>query len=202
MSTQADYERVLEFWFGALDARGVASEAKSRAWFEKNESFDREIEQRFGALHDELARGEKDEWLSSARGALAAVIVLDQLSRNMFRNTKRMFAFDPRALAIASTLVERGQDRKLAFSERIFVYMPFMHSERLEDQDRCVALFQALRDEHVGELRELCQYNLGYAERHRDIIRRFGRFPHRNALLGRESTPEELEFLKQPGSSF
>jgi uncharacterized protein (DUF924 family) len=202
MSTQADYEGVLEFWFGPLDARGVASEAKSRAWFEKNASFDREIEQRFGALHAELARGEKEEWLSSSRGSLAAVIVLDQFSRNMFRNTKQMFESDPRALAIATALVDSGQDRKLAFTERGFVYMPFMHSERLEDQDRCVALFQSLRDEHVGELRERCQDNLGYAERHRDIIRRFGRFPHRNAILGRESTPEELEFLKQPGSSF
>jgi uncharacterized protein (DUF924 family) len=202
MSTQADYEGVLEFWFGALDARGVASEARSRAWFEKNDAFDREIEQRFGALHAALARGERDDWLSSTRGALAAVIVLDQFSRNMFRNTKRMFESDPRALAIAAALVERGQDHKLAFDERGFLYMPFMHSEKLADQERCVTLFQSFRDEHVGDLRERCQYSLGYAERHLEIIRRFGRFPHRNAILGRESTPEEIEFLKQPGSSF
>jgi uncharacterized protein (DUF924 family) len=201
MSTE-DYEAVLEFWFGALDGRGVAAEAKTRSWFEKNEAFDREIEARFGALHAALARGEREEWLSSTRGSLATVIVLDQFSRNMFRNTKQMFASDPRALAIATALVERGEDRKLAFAERGFVYMPFMHSERLADQERCVELFQTFRDEHVGELRDVCQYSLGYAERHRDIIRRFGRFPHRNAILGRESTPEEIEFLKQPGSSF
>jgi uncharacterized protein (DUF924 family) len=202
MSTAADYERVLEFWFGPLDARGCASQAKSRAWFEKNEPFDREIEQRFGALHAVLARGEKEDWHASARGALAAVIVLDQFSRNMFRNTKQMFESDPRALSIATALVDRGADRKLAFDERGFVYMPFMHSEKLADQERCVELFRTFRDEHIGDLRERCQYSLGYAERHRDIVRRFGRFPHRNAILERESTPEELEFLKQPGSSF
>jgi uncharacterized protein (DUF924 family) len=197
-----DYEDVLEFWFGPLDARGVATEAKSRTWFEKNDAFDREIEERFGALHAALARGENEAWLSSARGSLATVIVLDQFSRNMFRNTKQMFDSDPRALSVATALVARGEDRKLAFAERGFVYMPFMHSERLSDQERCVELFRTFRDEHVGELRDNCQYSLGYAERHRDIIQRFGRFPHRNAILGRESTPEELEFLKQPGSSF
>jgi uncharacterized protein (DUF924 family) len=201
MSTPG-YEAVLDFWFGKLDARGVAAEAKSRAWFEKNEAFDREIEARFGALHAEIARGEHDDWLSSTRGALAMVIVLDQFSRNMFRNTKQMYDFDARALEIAKDLVERGEDRKLAFSERAFVYLPFMHSEDLVDQERCVELFQAFRDEHSGKLYDQCQYNLDYAIRHRDIVRRFGRFPHRNAILGRESTPEEIEFLKQPGSSF
>ncbi len=196
------YEAVLEFWFGPLDERGVATQEKSKSWFEKNDAFDREIEARFGALHAALARGEREDWLSSTRGSLATVIVLDQFSRNMFRNTKQMFASDPRALAVATSLVERGADRELAFAERGFVYMPFMHSERLSDQERCVELFRTFRDEHQGELRDICQYSLGYAERHRDIIQRFGRFPHRNAILGRESTPEELEFLKQPGSSF
>lgn len=202
MTTETDYETVLEFWFGSLDARGAANEEKSRRWFEKNADFDREIERRFGALHAALRRGENSHWLRTPRGALATLIVFDQFSRNMFRNTKQMFETDPQALAIAKELVARGKDREFRFAERSFVYMPFMHSEALADQERCVELFTAFRDELEGELRERCEYSLDFAVRHRDIIQRFGRFPHRNAILGRASTPEELKFLEQPGSSF
>jgi uncharacterized protein (DUF924 family) len=173
-------EDVLGFWFAA-PAR----------WWKKDPVFDTEIRDRFLALHEAVDRGEHEAWLETPRGALAYVIVLDQFSRNMFRGSARSFASDTRARAASRRAVDRGDDRALSDDERPFLYMPFMHSEDLADQDRCSALFAALRPDQAR-----------FAEMHRDIIRRFGRFPHRNGLLGRQSTSEEEEFLKQPGSAF
>jgi uncharacterized protein (DUF924 family) len=178
--TLPSIEDVLTFWFADPDR-----------WWKKDPAFDATIRDRFLALHDAIERDECDEWLETQRGALATVIVLDQFSRNMFRDSARMFASDRRALRTARRALDRGFDRGLSDNERMFLHMPFMHSEDIADQDRSVEFFGSA----------LQQY-LGYAERHRDIVRRFGRFPHRNAPLGRQSTAEELEFLKQPGSSF
>lgn len=178
--TPPSIEDVLAFWF-----------ADPTRWWKKDATFDAEVRDRFLALHDAVDRGDHEGWLETERGALAYVIVLDQLSRNMFRGSARMFASDPRARAASRRALERGDDRMLPAEQRNFLYMPFMHSEHLADQDRSVALFAAATPDQ-----------LRFAEQHRDIVRRFGRFPHRNALLGRESTPEEQEFLKQPGSSF
>ena len=172
-------EEVLAFWF-----------ADPARWWRKDAAFDAEIRARFEGLHGEIERGEHDDWCATARGALAYVIVLDQFSRNMFRGTARMFASDARALAAARAAIGRGDHHTLATQEQTFLYMPFMHSEELADQERAVELFGARGDE------------ASYAVRHRDIVRRFGRFPHRNELLGRPSTPEELAFLSEPGSSF
>jgi len=178
--TLPSIDDVLSFWF-----------ADPGRWWKKDPAFDAEIRDRFLALHDAVERGERDDWLETPRGALAHVIVLDQFSRNMFRDSARMFESDARALGAARRALERGFDRGLSGDERMFLCMPFMHSEDIADQDRCVGLFGSA-----------LQGYLRYAEQHRDIIRRFGRFPHRNALLARQSTPEELEFLKQSGSSF
>jgi len=171
---------VLTFWF-----------ADPQRWWKKDPAFDAEIRDRFQTLHDAIGRDEREDWLESPRGALAYVIVLDQFSRNMFRGSACMFESDVRALAAARRTLDRGIDQSLSSDERMFLYMPFMHSEDIVDQDRCVELFASSSQESAR-----------YAERHRDIVRRFGRFPHRNALLGRPSTSAELEFLKQPGSSF
>ena len=141
---------------------------------------------------DQEVRDELDSMANDPQGCLALIILLDQFSRNMFRGSAQAFAADEKALAHARTAVERGLDQQLPPFQRTFVYLPFEHSESLADQDRSVALFEALGDENTYD----------YAVRHRDIIVRFGRFPHRNVILGRESTPEELEFLKEPGSSF
>ena len=173
-------EDVLAFWF-----------ADPARWWKKDPAFDAQVRERFLALHEAIERGEYEDWLATPRGALAYVVVLDQFSRNMFRGTGRSFASDARARAAARGAVDRGDDRALSVDERSFLYMPFMHSEDLSDQDRSCALFAASRPDQAR-----------YAEMHRDIVRRFGRFPHRNALLGRASTSEEEEFLKQPGSSF
>ncbi|MCC7536395.1 MAG: DUF924 domain-containing protein [Deltaproteobacteria bacterium] len=182
MTESTPHDVVLEFWFGLDPAR----------WWKKDPAFDAEVRSRFADLHAAVERGEHEGWRATPRGALAYVIALDQLSRNMFRGEARSFASDARALEAARDAVAQGFDAALPPTERPFLYMPLMHSESLEDQERCVALFRALGSE--GQLR--------FAEQHRDIVARFGRFPHRNAILGRDSTPAELEFLTQPGSSF
>jgi uncharacterized protein (DUF924 family) len=172
-------EDVLRFWFGQDPKR----------WFEKNATFDSEIRARFLPLYETLSSN--DDWLSAPRDCLARIIVLDQFPRNMFRGTPRAFGSDPLALAAARHAVARGYDRELAPAEKQFVYLPFEHSESLADQERACELMKALNDDLYG-----------WAVKHKVIIERFGRFPHRNAILGRASTPEEIEFLKQPGSGF
>ncbi|MGE5539440.1 MAG: DUF924 family protein [Gemmatimonas sp.] len=181
---------VLAFWFG--DVAGDDFRSRKPLWFEPDAAFDAEVRNRFEDVHFAAARGELSSWRADPRGALALVIVLDQFPRNMYRGTARAFATDPQALAVAREAIDRGFDRQLAPVLRLFLYLPFEHSESLADQDRSVALFAELGDAET----------LDYARRHREIIARFGRFPHRNAVLGRASTAEEVAFLKEPGSSF
>jgi uncharacterized protein (DUF924 family) len=192
------FEEVLSFWFGPLDERGQADQAHVARWWRKDAAFDAEVRARFGTLHQAVLRGEHEDWLATSRGRLAYLLVLDQFSRNMFRDSPRAFAADERALAVALEGIAAGMDRAIGTQERGFFYMPLMHSERLDAQDRCVELMKAWTREPGGG----GDGTLRYAEQHRDIIRRFGRFPHRNLVLRRTSTDEELEFLRQPGSSF
>lgn len=188
---------VLDFWFLPV---GTPGHDRPRAeWFRKDDAFDDAIRQRFGALVDTALAGNLADWDDSAEGGLARILLLDQFTRNLFRSTARAFAGDAAALALATQLVSSGRDKNLPPIRRWFVFMPFEHSESLLDQERSVALFAGLRREAQEPAFESAY---DYAERHRAIIERFGRFPHRNAALGRASTPEELEFLKQPGSSF
>lgn len=172
---------VLEFWF---------SDAARPHWFVPSEAFDARVRDVLGPLHAQAAAGQLDHWVRDPRGALALVILLDQVPRNIHRGSADAFATDALALRHARDAVDLG--RELGEDERVFLYLPFEHSESLADQDRCVTLMAALRNPMW----------LDYAERHRQVIARFGRFPHRNATLGRDSTDEELEFLTQPGSSF
>jgi uncharacterized protein (DUF924 family) len=181
---------ILALWFGPTPH--VARDT----WFRKDDAFDREIRERFGAALAAGIAGAFGEWCTTAHGSLARVVLLDQLTRNAFRGTADQFAGDPGALATANDALERGFDRALDAHERSFLYMPFEHSERLDMQDRAVELFTALAAETGVDA------PLPWAHKHRDIIRRFGRFPHRNAVLGRESTAGELAFLEQPGSRF
>ncbi len=176
---------VLAFWFGEGAEYGVAH----KRWFEKSAAFDAEVRRRFLSLHAELAGN--GEWLDTPHQCLARIIVLDQFPRNMFRGTPQAFATDAPALAAARHALAAGYDRDWLRVEKIFAYLPFEHSEALADQQRACELMRPLGEE---------QYD--YALRHKAIIERFGRFPHRNAILGRASTPEEIEFLKQPGSGF
>ena len=185
---------VLDFWFGAPDSpeRGQAREV----WFKRSDAFDQAVRDRFLALYERAAAGDLDHWDSTPQSLLALIIVLDQFPRNMFRNDPRAFATDTQALGAAERMVARGWDRSLAPIERSFAYMPYEHAENLSMQERALDLFGRL--EREAGLAE----PLDWARKHHAVIARFGRFPHRNAVLGRASTPAEIEFLAQPGSSF
>jgi len=185
---------VLAFWFGEP---GSPEHGRSRReWFAKDAAFDGEIRRRFLALHASAALGECDRWAAGPQGLLALIVVLDQFSRNLYRDDPRAFSQDERALCAARLMVDQRWDEALMPVERLFAYLPFEHAEDLAEQDRCVALMRAL--EAYEETRGM----VTWAEKHRVIVRRFGRFPHRNAALGRASTPEEEAFLKEPGSRF
>ena len=195
-TTLADLPRearaVLDFWF--TSAKGLGSPRIE--WFRQDRAVDGEIRRRFGDLHERAARGEMNAWRASPEPMLALVIVLDQFSRNLYREDPRAFAQDALARECANQALTRGDDLGLVPVQRQFLYMPLEHSENIEDQERAVELMRSL--EAFEETRGLTEW----AEKHRDIVKAFGRFPHRNAILGRESTPEELEFLKRPGSRF
>jgi uncharacterized protein (DUF924 family) len=194
-STPADAQALLDFWFGAPTDPDHCQVRKF--WFAKDDAFDAEVRRRFGTTIEQALRGELEGWAGDARSALAQIVVLDQLTRNAFRNTPRAFAGDARALAAASRMVGERFDEALPAVMRVFVYLPFEHAEGLAMQDESVRLFTRLANEEPGE-----QASLDSAQRHRAIIERFGRYPHRNAILGRQSTAEEIAFLQQPGSSF
>ena len=191
----ADAEALLDFWFGAPTSPGYGSNRSE--WFRKDPAFDASIRDRFGPLIERALRGELEDWAGTSRGALAQVIVLDQFTRNVFRDTPRAFAGDAHALQAARAMVGSRQDEALPPFERTFAYLPFEHAEGLAMQQESVRLYARLAALDPGQAS-----GLDYAQRHRVIIERFGRFPHRNAVLGRHSTPEEIEFLKTPGSGF
>ncbi len=174
--------RILDFWFASEDL-----------WFKKDDAFDEIIRQRFVADHESAAAGGLADWRETPDGCLALIVLLDQFPRNMFRGTARAFATDALAINITETAVDRGFDQALPAVRRRFVYMPLMHAEDVDHQRRCVDLFEALENDPGG---------VEYAIKHLEIIQRFGRFPHRNEILGRLSTPEEAAFLETPGSSF
>ena len=185
---------VIEFWFGS--ASTTAALDPRREWFVKDPAFDDAIRQRFGPLVDQALAGPLG-WNAEVREQLAEVIVLDQFPRNIFRGQARAFAGGARALPLALALLDNGAAQLLQPAQRVFVYLPLEHAEDRALQARSVALFEALAAESPG-----LQDTLDYAHRHQEVIARFGRFPHRNAALGRRSTPEELEYLAQPGSGF
>ena len=179
----AEKEEILNFWF---------IECKPEQWFKKNEDFDRMIGKNFSSAIEDALEGKLDSWEETEKGCLALIILLDQFTRNVFRDTPRAFAGDKRALALSQLCFDKDYLTNPDVQRRQFMLMPMMHSENLAVQDAALPLFKKYASGKDYE----------YAEKHRDIIARFGRFPHRNVILGRKSTNEELEFLKQPGSSF
>jgi uncharacterized protein (DUF924 family) len=191
--TQAMQQQILDFWFGSPDSAEYGT--ARNAWFLKNAAFDAEIRRRFGAVIETALGGGLADW-TAPRAALARVLVLDQFTRNCYRDSARAFAGDDEALAAATAVVDQGHDDDLIPVERWFLYMPFEHSESPVAQARSLALFTRLSEE-TGLADPLV-----WAKKHAAIIERFGRYPHRNALIGRESTPEEIAFLATQGSSF
>ena len=198
-----EIEQVLDFWFGKCAADGALDRAKRKMWFSSEHQYDAVIRKQFGKLHRRAARGELDaEWAATPRGQIALIVVLDQLSRHIHRGTATAFAQDPAAQRLAAAGVEQGADRALIPAQRAFLYLPFEHSEDLKLQRLSTRSFERLAGEVAPAWRKEYAGFADYAGHHRDIIERFGRFPHRNRILGRASTPEEVEFLKEPGSSF
>jgi uncharacterized protein (DUF924 family) len=182
---------LLDFWFGAL---GSSERGRDREiWWKVDPAFDAELRLRFLPLHEAAAAGALDGWTATPEGALALIVALDQLPRNMFRGTARAYATDARAREIAKAALARGDDGAFPFEMAKFFYLPLMHSEDIEDQRRCLALCEGSPEG---------ARTADFARQHLEIVARFGRFPHRNAALGRSSTAEEIEFLKQPDSSF
>ncbi|MEZ9523849.1 DUF924 family protein [Enterovibrio norvegicus] len=177
------YRKVLTFWFEELTPKD---------WFSKNDELDKQIAQRFGEVLEQASRAELFDWRSSAKGRLGEILVLDQFSRNIYRDTPKAFAQDPLALALAQEAINLGIERELSEIERTFMYMPYMHSESQKVHKDAMQLFNSLEDKQSYE----------YEIKHKEIIDRFGRYPHRNAILGRECTEEETTFLTQPGSGF
>ena len=177
------FREIIEFWFHEIDAE---------SWWKKDSAFDSLVQTRFGKQLQMAVAGELFSWRDNALGSLAEVIVLDQFSRNIYRNQPEAFANDPLALALAQTAISKGFDLELPEAQRSFLYMPFMHSESKCIHIEAVKLFEALGNDR----------KLEFEHKHKAIIDRFGRYPHRNEILGRSSTPEEIEFLMQPNSSF
>ncbi|PRC93042.1 DUF924 family protein [Solimicrobium silvestre] len=177
------YHNIIRFWFEEID---------TKQWYKKDLAFDLLLQQKFGQLHQSAIAGELEHWRANAQGRLAEIIILDQFSRNLGRNTPAAFTCDSLALCLAQHAVAVHADQELNPIQRAFIYMPFMHSESVLIHEQALQLFAQPGLEN----------SLHFEQRHRDIILRFGRYPHRNAILGRVSTPEEIEFLEQPGSSF
>ena len=190
------------FWFGTSpqDAEVIASQ--SALWWQKQPAVDTEIRKRFAPLVERAATGELDSWLGELRGRLALILLTDQFPRNIWREQAAAFAFDVLALRWAKEALVLGLDTRARPIERVFLYLPLEHSENLADQQHAVRLFDALAASVSSELRPAFDGFLDYARRHLEIIDRFGRFPHRNAALGRETTAAEADFLRQPGSRF
>ena len=188
-------EEVLEFWFEGVAGDAQAIAARTSVWFQSDPDFDLLCRERFGGLHERAARGDLDQWQETPRGALALVIVLDQFSRNIHRGTSAAFACDDKALACCLRARERGFDDALQSIERMFLYMPFQHTEDRQRQDESVRVWGALAAGAEKALTDYFEGSLGHVREHRDIVHRFGRFPHRNEVLGRESTPQERQYL-------
>jgi uncharacterized protein (DUF924 family) len=190
----SNFERILEFWFG--EKNQVDYGKPQQFWFIKDPEIDATIKQQFLTDYELAKQGVLDDWKNSPRSCLALILLLDQVPRNIFRGQPQMYATDEQALNLAQFAVENNLDEQLLPVERWFIYLPFEHSENLDNQCQAVALFRKLSDDPDSASA------IDYAIRHFEVIRQFGRFPHRNSILGRENTPEEAEFLKQPGSSF
>ncbi len=191
-----------DFWFGSSTDDAIVAQERAELWWIKKDDIDKLIQQRFAAYVQKAASNELDAWAVTPLGRLALILLTDQFPRNIYRNTPQSFACDVLALAWCKEGLQANVQIALRPIERVFFYLPLEHSESLHDQEMAVALFQELVDRVDPSQKSVFEGFLDYAVRHHQIIARFGRFPHRNQILGRASSPEELAFLQEPGSSF
>lgn len=189
-------QEILSFWFGDLDEEGISKPEQHSLWFKSSEETDQHCIDEFGHYVESALRGELEDWAQSDQGLIALVLLLDQLTRNIYRGTPAAFSGDTRALKLAQTAIQNGRNLHLPPIHQQFLYLPLEHCEDRKVQEHCVALMNQLAD-HTEH--EMFQGFARYALAHRDVIAQFGRFPHRNAILGRESTPEELAYLEKHG---
>ena len=197
-----DAQSLLGFWFGHAELDAEAIDERNRVWFRSDAAFDRQCRDKFATLLAAAASGELDHWKDSPRGRLAFIVLLDQLSRNIHRGSAAAYRYDDRALAACLEGIELGHDRALSAIERTFFYLPMEHAEDRSIQTASVEHFEALAEEGPESLRKQLALNVEYARQHRDIVERFGRFPHRNATLGRASTSEERAYLADDAPRF
>ena len=198
----APWQPVLDWWFGTADTAQEVAAARGKLWFGKRDSQDLEARTRFGALVEQALAGELTEWAQCPEGWLALVLLLDQVPRMIFRENRKSYAGDARALALVAQGIAADFDRQLQPIQRVFIYIVFEHCENLAAQNEAISRYRELLAQQPEEDRALFADYLDYAEKHQKVIAQFGRFPHRNALLGRESTEEERAFLSKPGSRF
>jgi len=197
-------KKIVHFWFGDLKKNEVPGDDKQKSWWMKDAEFDKRIKDNFGNDLKKAINGDLDDWKTSPEGSLALIILLDQFSRNIHRDTIKAFSQDDKSIEICLEGIEKGFDKKLHPVQRIFFYIPLMHSEDIDMQEKSLKYFSGLVKEYKESesVADVVSNSYKFAVKHYDIIKRFGRYPHRNEILGRESTPEEIEFLNQPGSSF
>ncbi len=187
-------QHILNYWFDY--ANQPATLFNRAMWWKINPEIDNQIKAQFENLRNKAVKGELNAWLKSPKGTLAYVILIDQFSRNLYRNSPKMYEDDILAINASKDAIEKGFDQKLTLTERVFLYLPLEHSENLDDQNRNVILFEKLVEDSPNETKEIAQNYLKYAKEHQSIIKQFNRFPHRNKILGRDSTPAEIEFLR------
>jgi uncharacterized protein (DUF924 family) len=200
--TQHTHRNVLDFWFGSSTDSGAILKEKMKLWFVKDPENDQKMKSIFGYDVEKGSHGHYDNWSDTPEGRLGLIILLDQFSRNIYRNTPESFANDPKALMLSLEAIDEKIEKSLIPIYQVFYYMPLMHSEEISIQRKCVEMFKQLQSEVDDSLKKTIGGNIDYAIQHMKIVERFHRFPHRNAILGRASTEEEVEFLKEPGSSF
>lgn len=195
MNTDKLPQDVLHFWFGELSHPAAIPDDKRSMWFVSGRDYDKQISERFGRLHEQAIQGELDEWQYESKSLLALILILDQFSRHIYRETARAFAQDEKCLSLVKSGIEKGLDQSLFLIEREFFYMPLMHAEDVNIQKQSVHMFTRLRDDAPAELKEFYTKTLSFAESHHYIIEKFGRFPELNSILGRSTTREEAAFL-------
>jgi uncharacterized protein (DUF924 family) len=195
-------DKIISYWFGDIADDAECAAKQAALWWQKSEKTDCDIAARFGESLEIATQGGLDDWRGEPRSLLALIILLDQFSRNIFRGTRRAFEQDAQAFDLCRIGIDAGTDRDLRPIERVFCYLPLEHAESIEAQDQCVSLYEQLRDVVEEAHRTTFEGYVDYANKHREVIEKFGRFPHRNTILGRDSSPEELEYLAQPGAGF
>ena len=200
MTIQSD--SVLDFWFGTAGSATEIAGRQRKLWFGKSLANDQVVTERFSTTLVSATAGQFNQWASTPRGRLALLIVFDQFPHHIHRDQPQAFATDPQALAFSQHALATGEDKQLTPIERVFLYLPLEHAESIALQDLSVSLYEEMAGDASADEHALFENFLDYARKHRDVVARFGRFPHRNAILGRESTADELEFLTQPGSRF